>query len=290
MDDSIDCMSKDDALAIPIPSHAACCNGIKDSSQAVHEDPVLVFHPVVDTMSARVLKLDATVGWARGGSAIGTPRSLMNRQTTQGELSCWSLYEACLRSKALADLESDHAAVSIAIATGELEGGGFSGSVQWALQATDLPPCHIELMFTEASLVNASPEAREHLAELSRWGVELGVSDFGAQHASFSYLQELDFATIRLDPSFTRRLATPLRNPHYPLAVLRGLLAVADELDITVVASGVETLDEMHLFRSLGYITQQGALFDPCYAGGALSTWVDLGGLRIETVTNGVAN
>ena len=117
----------------------------------------------------------------------------------------------------------------------------------------------------------------------------MAVSDFGARYGSLTYLEHLDLASIRLDASFTRKLSTTLRNPHYPLAVIRGLLAVAEDLDVTVVASGIRTSDDLRLLHSLGYGVQQGPLFTSA-ASEMMSTLGDLVGLKPKGAGSGPAN
>lgn len=105
------------------------------------------------------------------------------------------------------------------------------------LRRTGLPPARLRLEITEGIFIHDSREALETLAQVRAMGVSLALDDFGAGYATFGYLTDFNLNQLKIDRSFLTDLpASPKKQ-----GVVRGMIALANSLGLTVVAEGVET-------------------------------------------------
>ena len=104
------------------------------------------------------------------------------------------------------------------------------------------------------------------LSQLRERGVAVALDDFGTGYSSFSYFEELDFDTIKLDRSFIQKLSETRASPRYALAVVHAVVEITAVLDVRIVAEGIETADQREQLRSLG-CTFAGVLLRATYTG-----------------------
>jgi EAL domain-containing protein (putative c-di-GMP-specific phosphodiesterase class I) len=99
--------------------------------------------------------------------------------------------------------------------------------------------------------------AVELLTQLRNLGVQLSIDDFGTGYSSLSYLQRFPIDTLKIDRSFVMQMMENEEN----LAIVRTIVALAQNLGMDVVAEGVETEDQLRLLRKLECENGQGFLF-----------------------------
>ena len=108
------------------------------------------------------------------------------------------------------------------------------------------------------------------LTELRRLGVQLSIDDFGTGYSSLSYLQRFPIDTLKIDRSFVTQMMENEEN----LAIVRTIVALAQNLGMDVVAEGVETEDQLKLLRKLECQNGQGYLFSTPLGGRQLEKFI----------------
>lgn len=147
--------------------------------------------------------------------------------------------------------------VSVNISSRELFRQELYQEVRMILAREQLPENSLRLEVTE-SLVMENPEvAVEILGWLRNAGASLALDDFGTGYSSLSYLHRFPFDTLKVDRSIVQNVAFGKTGP----AILRSVVALANELDMDVVAEGVETEDDVSFLRSIGCGFAQGFYF-----------------------------
>jgi EAL domain-containing protein (putative c-di-GMP-specific phosphodiesterase class I) len=131
-----------------------------------------------------------------------------------------------------------------------------------------VPPERLCLELTETALLEAASEAAAVLHDLVALGVRLALDDFGTGYSSFAYLRDLPVHDVKLDISFI----TPLGRNERDARVVAGMIRMAHELGLRVVAEGVEQPAQLDALIHLGCDAAQGFLFarpseDPLRAG-----------------------
>jgi diguanylate cyclase (GGDEF)-like protein len=110
---------------------------------------------------------------------------------------------------------------------------------------------------TEVGLIRDLKHATVALASLRERGVSVALDDFGTGNSSLSLLQHLPIDAVKIDRSFVRNLAVNNRDR----ALVRAIISMASELDISVIAEGVETEEQADILRSMGCKNAQGFLY-----------------------------
>jgi EAL domain-containing protein (putative c-di-GMP-specific phosphodiesterase class I) len=120
----------------------------------------------------------------------------------------------------------------------------------------DIPAALIALELTESSMVDEDSVAPEELRQLRAMGIELQIDDFGTGYSSLSQLQRLDIDVVKIDQSFVRKLGQDQQSN----ALCEAIISIGRALNITVVAEGVETQEQLNILRQMGCEEVQGYL------------------------------
>ena len=136
-----------------------------------------------------------------------------------------------------------------------------------ALGATRLPARRLELEITEAVLMQNTEATIATLHRLRELGVRISMDDFGIGYSSLSYLRSFPFDNIKIDRCFISGL--PEANDS--VAIVRAIVGLAESLNMTTTAEGVETEQQREQVRALGCTEIQGFLFSPPVPAGEIS-------------------
>jgi diguanylate cyclase (GGDEF)-like protein len=127
------------------------------------------------------------------------------------------------------------------------------------LDETEVPASLLELEISERGNLRDDPEILDQLFALKKMGVRLAVDDFGTGNSAIAYIKRFPFDTLKIDQSFVQGV---LESPH-DAAITGATVAMAQQLDLTIVAEGVEQQDQADFLREHGCSRFQGFLFSP---------------------------
>jgi diguanylate cyclase (GGDEF)-like protein len=142
--------------------------------------------------------------------------------------------------------------------------------VREAIAAAGADPANLGFEVTERGILPDPVEAAHRLDELAELGAHLAVDDFGTGHASLGYLQELPFDTVKLDQTFVVRAGDDARSR----AIVRAVVELAQAMDLSCVAEGVETSSQLDVVAELGCEVVQGYVFSPPLSADDLTAWL----------------
>jgi diguanylate cyclase (GGDEF)-like protein/PAS domain S-box-containing protein len=232
-----------------------------DLRRALEDGSGLLLHyqPVFDLRTRRLSGCEALVRWVHPTGATLLPDAFIPLAEETGlivPLGQWVLTEACrqLREWQL-EFGAMDLTVSVNISSGHFREQCLVQQVGDVLAATGLLPANLTLEVTERVLVDAV--ARKTLTALKDLGVGLAIDDFGTGYSSLNYLSAIDADILKID----RRFVSDLTANGREAAIVRAILALGESLDMTVVAEGIETVDQMLALRRLGCHRVQGFLF-----------------------------
>ena len=218
---------------------------------------LLNFQPVVDATSEAIVSFEALLRWNSAEHGMVSPAKFIPlAEDTRliipiGE---WVLREACLQAVHW----PGHVKVAVNVSGEQLLDSNFIGSVVGALAHSGLPANRLELEVTESIFVRDAAHARSALEQVMGLGCSVALDDFGTGYSSLGYIRNLRFSTIKIDRSFVQGAAT--KNPE-SLAIIRAVVAMADSLEMSTTAEGVETQQELAMVRELGCKKIQGYYF-----------------------------
>lgn len=166
----------------------------------------------------------------------------------------WVLRKAC--KDAMQWPETTKVAVNISV--DQLTSTSFVETVISALHDSGLPAWRLELEVTESIFLRDGGLAVQILDRIRGLGIKLSLDDFGTGYSSLGYLSSVRFDTIKVDRSFVQGAA---QNKAESLAIIRAVVAMAESLNISTTAEGVETESELQLIQQLGCKKIQGYFF-----------------------------
>ena len=225
----------------------------------------LVYQPVVQLQTGRVIGLEALVRWENPRRGAVPPATFIPIAEETGlivALGRWVLDEACrqgarwhARSGGVAG--GTPLAMSVNLSGRQLQHAGIVGEVAAALHASRLPPHALTLEITESALVHDTVQVVERLQELKALGVRIAIDDFGTGYSSLSYLQRLPVDVLKIDKSFVDGVV----HGRQDAALARTIVALGDSLSLRCVAEGIEERQQQSFLVSLGCEYGQGYLF-----------------------------
>ena len=124
-------------------------------------------------------------------------------------------------------------------------------------EQSGLDPQRLELEITEGVLLRDTDETLVTLEQLRALGVRLALDDFGTGYASLGYLLKFRFDKVKIDRSFVRNLGVD----HAAAAIVRAVIGLCEDLDMSTIAEGVENADQIAMLRAQGCREAQGFLY-----------------------------
>jgi diguanylate cyclase (GGDEF)-like protein/PAS domain S-box-containing protein len=207
----------------------------------------LHYQPKV-TIGGELVGVEALLRWEDEELGLVPPArfiELAERMGLIGQLGGWVLVEAC---RQLAEWRRLMPRLEMAINLSPLQfRHELVGEVAVALARFDLPGTALELEITEGVLMGDAERTRDVLDGLKGLGCRLAVDDFGTGYSSLSYLKRLPVDVLKIDKSFVEGLGTNANDT----AVVRAIVALAESLDLAVVAEGVETVPQFEALRAM---------------------------------------
>jgi len=220
------------------------------------EQLTLRYQPKVDLKSGTIVGGEALIRWthpAEGAVSPGEFIPLVEDSELMPMLTRWVLTRAV---EHLRDMRAARCAVpiSVNVSVRDLEEPDFPAFIEELLSFYAVPPDHLELEVTETVFM-ARPELCRRVLETCRSrGVHAALDDFGAGATSLAYLRDLPVDTVKLDMSFVQSLPGTRKNQ----TIVRSLIPLVHELDMKVVAEGIETQAIADLLREWGCDHGQG--------------------------------
>jgi diguanylate cyclase (GGDEF)-like protein len=215
----------------------------------------LMYQPVVDLDSDRVLGVEALARWSPGGRPVG-PDVFIPMAEETGLIV--ALGEQVL-DRALGDLArwradgSDLGYVAVNVSPLQLRDGEFTRRVRRALAEHGLAGADLLVEITESAVGESTPSVIDALAALRDLGVRIAIDDFGTGHSSLARLRHLPVTELKVDRAFVAEIEHDDR-------VTRIILDLAHRLGLRTVAEGVETGEQLAALRALGCDAAQGYL------------------------------
>jgi EAL domain-containing protein (putative c-di-GMP-specific phosphodiesterase class I) len=204
--------------------------------------------------------MEALVRWKHPSLGMLHPNEFISLAEDSGliiPLGDWVMREACLQNKAWQDAGLAPMRLSVNFSARQFQQPAFIATVAEILKETNLDPRWLELELTESSIMKEPEQAIEKLHELKLMGIKVAIDDFGTGYSSLNYLKRFPIDTLKIDKTF---VADVCRDPH-DTAIVRAIITLGHALDLTVIAEGVETQEQLQYLSSLGCDVVQGFLF-----------------------------
>jgi diguanylate cyclase (GGDEF)-like protein len=226
-------------------------------SQAVEAgNIVLHYQPVVDVEEGSVIGVEALARWRRDGELVPPGEWIPVAEETGliTGIGAYVLTAACREAMGAASPLPGSAYVAVNVSARQVDGGLLPRVERVLAGGTD--PRRLTVEITETAVMQQPDLARRLLTTLREWGVRIALDDFGTGHSSLSMLTRLPVDVIKIDRSFINRIVE-----RDGAALVTSIVSLAGSLELSVIAEGVETVEQLELVRDLGCRYAQGFLF-----------------------------
>ena len=232
-----------------------------DLRHALQRDEFEVYYqPLVSLADGQVREVEALVRWRHPHRGLVGPSEFIPLAEETGlivPLGQWVLETACRQARDWQRRFESEPVVCVNLSGRQLAQPSLIDDVRAALTRSGLEPRLLKLEITESVAVADTAANRAALSGLRDLGVQLAIDDFGAGYAALSYLRRFPVGTLKIDRSFVDDLGRDSRTT----AMVRGLIAFAKSLGLSVTGEGIETPEQSALLRAMGCDSGQGYLF-----------------------------
>ncbi len=221
---------------------------------------VLHYQPLVDARSKRPTGVEALLRWRDNTGNLIPPAQFIPLAEDTGlivPIGKWVLETACAQLKCWHDAGHIELTMSVNVASRQFHDPVFTETVRNAITMAGVPPQALELEITESILLENSEKTLHMLNALKRLGVTLAIDDFGTGYSSLSYLKRFPIDRVKIDQSFVQDLASDNED----LAIVRAIIALARAMQLSVIAEGVETSEQLALLQQEDCHDYQGYFF-----------------------------
>ncbi len=234
----------------------------KDLERAIERDEILcMYQPKVDLADRRIVGLEVLTRWRSPVHGLVSPELFIPLAERNGLIDRMTLHilERSLTASAPWRQVQPDLTLAVNLSPVSLIDLALPERVSDVLAATGTAPGALVLEVTEGAVMADHVAAADILTRLRIRGVGVSIDDFGTGHSSLLSLLRLPFNEIKVDQSFVRLLPTDTE----ARKIVRAVMTLARELDVSVVAEGIETEAVATLVASLGGTIGQGFLFAP---------------------------
>lgn len=242
---------------------------------ALDEDQLVVhYQPQFDLTRGRIIGAEALLRWQHPELGLVSPAHFLPIAEETGlivPIGDWILRKACQQNAAWNRHPDRNLRVSVNVSSRQFLEPGFLDVVRTALHETGLPAVSLELEITESSLLRDVEVTVNTLRTLKELGVRLAIDDFGTGYSALAYLKRLPIDVLKIDQSFVRALTTDPADA----TITETIVQLAAGLNLTTIAEGVETLEQLLLLGSYGCNRMQGYLFGKPVPAATFEQWLD---------------
>lgn len=221
---------------------------------------VLHYQPLIDVETGRPCCAEALIRWNHPTLGQVPPAKFIGVAERTGlivEIGNWVLREACSAAARWHASHPQKISVAVNLSPRQFHQQNLVDVVRETLAETSLAPEYLVLELTESSLMTNLEESVETLRQLADLGVCIAIDDFGTGYSSLAYLKQLPVHRLKIDQSFVRDISAT----NVDRGIIEAIVGLADKLGMSVVAEGVETVEQFDALISLGCRWFQGYHF-----------------------------
>ena len=221
---------------------------------------LIYYQPQINSKNGDITRMEALIRWQHPTLGLIPPKQFIPLAEDTGlilPIGEWVLKTACTQNKAWQNAGLPKIRVAVNLSARQFQQPNLVKTVRQILQETQLDPIYLELEITETTAMLDVNFTSNILNELRGMGVYLSMDDFGTGYASLSYLKQLPFHTIKIDRTFIKEIT----NNHHDAAIVKAIIDLAKNLNLSVVAEGVETQAQRDILENLHCQEMQGFFF-----------------------------
>lgn len=226
------------------------------------EQLILHYQPIYSISTGKVLGFEALMRWQHPKRGLVQPDEFIPMAEDSGliiEASRWALGEVCAMLARLDALRPDlhDLYASVNFSATDFEESNFIEAFSAILERNNTLAKRIHIEITERLLLKKPKNVKETLDDCRKLGMKIVIDDFGTGYSSLSYLYQYPIDSLKIDRSFVHNM----RSDKAVLGLVKSILTLSENMNIDIVAEGVEELEEAQLLAQLKCDSAQGYYF-----------------------------
>ena len=220
----------------------------------------LVYQPIVEAHNRRVIAVEALLRWEHTRLGRIMPDDFIPLAEETGliiDIGKWVIETACRQQVVMCQSGYMPLQMAVNISGRQLEDDNFVEYIREILLETGMEPSKLALEITESLLMENIEKNRRILDEIRKLGVKISIDDFGTGYSSLNSLVNLPIDSLKIDKSFVSAME---ENPH-GLSLVKGVISIGHNLDMEIIAEGVEQSAQAAILETHGCDQLQGYYF-----------------------------
>jgi len=236
-----------------VSMEAAMFQAVRDGEFLLH------YQPIVDARSRRIMGFEALMRWSRPGQGMVPPSQFIPMAESNGLinlLGAWALKAACVQIKRFEEAAGRPLYVAVNVSPRQFRNDQFLDIMDEAIKLSGLQGQQLLLEITEGILMSDPEHAEALLTAMIARNVRIAIDDFGTGYSSLAYLKRFPIATLKIDRAFIKDLPESVKDG----AICNVVLSLANHLNLSTVAEGVENEEQLEFLARHGCGLVQGYL------------------------------
>ncbi|SDX82982.1 diguanylate cyclase (GGDEF) domain-containing protein [Paenibacillus sp. CF384] len=246
----------------------------KDMRKAmVHGEFAIMYQPKWDTGTDQLSGMEALMRWQHPELGAVSPSEFIAIAEETGmiiPMTRWMLQEVCKQNKLWQVNDNIYTCISVNMSIRIFESQLLFEMVDDALRASELQGHYLELEITESIAKSDMNDIVSQLRSIRDLAVKVSLDDFGTGYSSLGTLDELPVDTLKIDQIFIHKSAQLSKQ-----AIISNIIAIAKNLNLEVVAEGVETQDQIDILQSRGCHVMQGFYYSKPMTAQDMTAWLE---------------
>ena len=236
-----------------VSMEAAMFQAVRDGEFLLH------YQPIVDARTRQIMGFEALMRWQRPGQGMVPPVQFIPMAESNGLinlLGAWAMKSACVQIRRFEEVAKRPLYVSVNVSPRQFRNDQFLDIVDEAIRLSGLDGQQLLLEITEGILMSDPEHAETLLTAMLERNVRIAIDDFGTGYSSPAYLKRFPIATLKIDRAFIKDLPASVKD----VAICNVVLSLANHLNLSTVAEGVENDEQLRFLAQHGCGLIQGYL------------------------------
>lgn len=224
------------------------------------EEFEVYYQPKIDARSKKIIGLEALLRWKSPELGMVSPVVFIPIAEATGliiSIGKWVLQQVCRQINIWSEKGFSNVPISVNISPSQFHDTGLVSFIKDTMENHNIKPDVLGIEITESTLMQEVNNTSATLNMLKKLHISIAIDDFGTGYSSLSYLQMFPIDVLKIDRSFVKDIT----NENGDVAITKAIISLAENLNIDILAEGIETEEQSEMLEKLGCFSMQGFLY-----------------------------